>query len=272
MSEAEDCSTKNYTIYQFSDPTTSEIRYVGLTNQPPEDRWRQHETSSQNAGLLDWLSALSLENQEPIFEVIDGCDSSKDARLLESCHMIRALLEGNRLLNQQMNGVPEILCNRAGKPRSYRPDHKERSEKLKREKDHLLDRIRLLELRLRDFEDFDETKKALEASPQKQTDIHRSIVRMLEENIEKLKGQKQILNNENAMLREKLEKLSADFLLPKQEWDLKQEFERVMAALEKLRSTITKVNYSLPVNYDPDPQMDEVWLEQVSSDRLVRVK
>lgn len=84
-------------VYLLRDPRTSEVRYVGITRNPPQ-RHDAHSKGQSSPAIRAWVNALS---RPPVMEVICSFDRKPMAVLFES-----ALIAG-------LNAVPKArLLNR----------------------------------------------------------------------------------------------------------------------------------------------------------------
>jgi hypothetical protein len=85
------------TVYQFSDPRTHTLAYVGATTQPLEHRTAQHEKADTPCG--DWLRELKALGLRPIVVTRHIANTWRDGLAIEA-ETIRAL---RPTLNRQHN-------------------------------------------------------------------------------------------------------------------------------------------------------------------------
>lgn len=69
-----------YTIYTLSDPISKEIRYVGITTQPIQNRLYSHLSCRYNAKKYKWICNLKKRKLRPIIEELDYVVASKSKR------------------------------------------------------------------------------------------------------------------------------------------------------------------------------------------------
>jgi hypothetical protein len=104
-------------VYSLSDPTTGELRYVGKTKGPLEERLRGHVSSRNrlNTHCAHWIRSIRSKEFKPIIEEI------------EKCHSMEALDEAERFYIEYFRSLGFRLTNiRAGGavdnyPRSKNP-------------------------------------------------------------------------------------------------------------------------------------------------------
>lgn len=58
-------------IYSLKDPLTNEIRYVGKTEKPLNERLRSHINKNDNTHVRNWIKKLKRKNLKPIIEIVD---------------------------------------------------------------------------------------------------------------------------------------------------------------------------------------------------------
>lgn len=76
---------EDYTIYQYADPQSQEIMYIGVTNNPVR-RFKQHKKNSKGA-CYQWLQELEEQGLEPLITIIDKEINLNIARALEKKHI-----------------------------------------------------------------------------------------------------------------------------------------------------------------------------------------
>ena len=77
MNTLKNHSVRSWVIYTLSDPRSNgEIRYVGVTHQPPQDRLKTHiylaRTGKTRTHTSYWIGSLLGEGLEPTLRVIDS--------------------------------------------------------------------------------------------------------------------------------------------------------------------------------------------------------
>lgn len=88
-----------YYVYTLAEPTTNEIRYVGITTNL-NVRLISHLTSfTESNPKCEWVVGLRQKGLKPIMNVIDTANNKKEALLKESDLIITYKKQGLNLLN-----------------------------------------------------------------------------------------------------------------------------------------------------------------------------
>jgi group I intron endonuclease len=85
-------------IYTLSHPITNEIRYVGKTSSPLEERLRKHLLKHDNTYRDNWITSLVKNNLRPKIELLDECDYN-DWRWTEKYWILQFKIWGFKLTN-----------------------------------------------------------------------------------------------------------------------------------------------------------------------------
>lgn len=88
-----------FCVYVMADPNTGEVFYVGETNNAQRRKEQHFEGSDQLSGFK--VKALKAVGKEPIFKVIEHCQSDEAALMAEISWIRHFLSIGAPLLNSQ---------------------------------------------------------------------------------------------------------------------------------------------------------------------------
>ena len=86
-----------FTIYALVDPRTEEVRYIGCTMQPLEQRAKAHLTDRGNARKYQWVQELRQANLEPKVQLLEEAENEPAER--EQHWIALKQAEGCELLN-----------------------------------------------------------------------------------------------------------------------------------------------------------------------------
>lgn len=114
---------QQHSVYVLRDPSTLDVRYVGLSVSP-ENRKRGHQSFSRKSGLpVDtWKKRLSLSGKSAVFEIIEQTANEKDgARAERRWIAFYAAIYGPRLLNRQWHPQFVLSGRTAGKRLRFIP-------------------------------------------------------------------------------------------------------------------------------------------------------
>lgn len=81
-------------------PITNRVKYIGCTNQKPENRLRQHLYDPLKC-TKKWLNELELKGLKPDVIVLEENINPSNARYVESCYIRRFNELFGTLLNTQ---------------------------------------------------------------------------------------------------------------------------------------------------------------------------
>lgn len=100
--------TRNYSLYYLKHPTTREIRYVGITNNP-EKRYSDHRSASKgnkyhHLPIYRWWRKLAKQGLEPAMEILKSGLTKEEAEQaeIETIELYRKY--SNRMLNITAGG------------------------------------------------------------------------------------------------------------------------------------------------------------------------
>lgn len=86
------------TIYTIIDPSTEEVRYVGRTSIPLNERLNKHLSKARHGNHLckfhAWTKEMLEAGKRPIIKALDVINSSDDAIKLEALY-IKEFASGN---------------------------------------------------------------------------------------------------------------------------------------------------------------------------------
>lgn len=77
-----------YTIYKLIDPTSNEIRYIGLTFNTLKQRLKSHLSENSKTHKCFWIKKLKQKNLKPIIDIIEENISSYDDACLREIYYI----------------------------------------------------------------------------------------------------------------------------------------------------------------------------------------
>lgn len=90
-------------IYALIDPNNNEIRYIGKTKYKAQ-RKAYHNYDKSNKAKAEWVNELKLNNQKPIFEILEECNENNWEKK-EMKHISDAKEKGCKLLNISKGGM-----------------------------------------------------------------------------------------------------------------------------------------------------------------------
>jgi len=94
-----------YTIYKLVDPTSKEVRYIGLTFNSLKQRLRSHYSEKSKSHKSNWVQSLRRQGLRPLIEAIESDISSYDDVCDREIHYIEKYKsEGHRLTNMASGG------------------------------------------------------------------------------------------------------------------------------------------------------------------------
>lgn len=106
-----------YTIYALVDPRTSEIRYIGQTQNHPSVRLQGHlKKDDGNKRKWEWLMELRLLGMIPVAVVLDYADTLQNSLAREQYWIRKGKESGWPLLNFRVDGRQRrrlLIPNRA---------------------------------------------------------------------------------------------------------------------------------------------------------------
>jgi hypothetical protein len=101
-------------IYKLIDPITSEIRYIGQTDNIKR-RYNDHMSSSLNKNSSSyntykscWIRKILNNNLLPIIEVIEECDTLETSNIREKYYINKLNNDGYKLTNSYVSDVTEF--------------------------------------------------------------------------------------------------------------------------------------------------------------------
>jgi hypothetical protein len=116
-------------LYTICDPSTSEVRYVGITVlKRPGDRFRQHihqANKGTKTHLYNWIRSL---DGDPEFKIVAKADSHEELKEMEVSMIGEMRSKGIKLTNQTSGGDGTTGYPRAGNLRT--PLSKETKDKI----------------------------------------------------------------------------------------------------------------------------------------------
>lgn len=77
-----------YTIYKLIDPTSNEIRYIGLTFNSLKQRLRSHRNEKSKSHKCNWIMSLKKQGLSPIIESIEENIDSYEKACEREIHYI----------------------------------------------------------------------------------------------------------------------------------------------------------------------------------------
>lgn len=100
--------SKNYCIYILVDPRTEAVRYVGKTGWAFQKRFIEHlwtaRATQATTPRYEWMRELLATGEQPRIDIIDWCETEKEAYQIE-----REWIECYRQLGAKLtNRIPQI--------------------------------------------------------------------------------------------------------------------------------------------------------------------
>ena len=72
-----------FKIYGLMDPNTMEIRYIGQTCQPLNNRYKKHLNEKGKSYKCNWIKSLLSNGYTPNLVLIEECENKEMADFLE---------------------------------------------------------------------------------------------------------------------------------------------------------------------------------------------
>lgn len=94
---------KKYSIYVLKDPTTFEIRYVGLSSNV-DKRYIEHIKDKVTSYKQRWVNTLLKNNEKPLLEIIESNLTLSEAFELEISYIEKYKNRGFKLTNSTIGG------------------------------------------------------------------------------------------------------------------------------------------------------------------------
>ncbi len=93
----------DYKVYVLRCPLSNEVRYVGITSQDPQKRFKNHLHEKFDNAKTRWFKDLKEQNKQPILEIVKANLSFAGAHKVEQ-ELIAKYNKDNLLTNSIING------------------------------------------------------------------------------------------------------------------------------------------------------------------------